>query len=243
MNRRALTPLAALAALLLTGCPDTKDLEACCACLAATPATDGDDDCFGVDKDDGEPITEDKCVAKGTAELLLGSTGGEGIAIADAACTADVCESECAPAIEQGVTFLAPPKSAGLVQATIDGVLFVAGFVEAFVQPSPENADASMIRIFAGEEFTATVGDGKLGLLLSEVTGPGTYPMVRRSSFEITHESDALPETAAVADPGSYVVTAVSDDHVTGTFAATMAGAAGNYEITGGEFDVDLTPQ
>ncbi len=34
-----------------------------------------------------------------------------------------------------------------------------------------------------------------------------------------------------------------TDDHLTGTFAATMAGADGTYEITGGEMDVELTPQ
>ncbi len=127
------------------------------------------------------------------------------------------------------------------MSATIDGVAWTPSVPAGGAHAAPGAYNFSGL---------STAGAGaSISVSVSNIAGPGTYPIgVGPSGFggtAIVTKGSAGWSTPLSGAAGSITITAISNTHMTGTFAFTSAaisgGAVGNSVVTSGVFDLPIT--
>ena len=106
-------------------------------------------------------------------------------------------------------------------------------------------AKSSGVYGFIGLSTTngTAAGTSTVNIILSGVTGPGTYALSPgQSSMTVTVGGSGYSSSLA-GSSGSVVVTSLSSARLKGTFSATLASGGGaTLAVSGGTFDIGLGP-
>jgi len=142
-----------------------------------------------------------------------------------------------------------PPKAAGTMSAKVNGNLWSAGGNPTGGRSAYATYDGFTLTIY-GKKYNAPLTTGTGISLNVKAFGTGTFAL--GNPYDLTAVAFALysidspvsySSTNGSTHTGTLVITKVDQTNriVTGTFSFNATGSAGEYTITEGAFDVELT--